>query len=301
MSRIYFHSPTRDAELRGSERAWLAGLADDLAVGMLALHHTDRVQRLIGLAAPDHYITRHAQDHPNGMPLATAYRLAFLHDHSHTAPIIQHRGHRIDAFDVVLNTACLLGNDQVKLAARLHSQCEIHAWVDGPNRTWLADIMQAGLDHGIYRRGLPYPADPGHGRPEPVSVSQGWEDVITLLRERDDEPVVTSFSVTDQFPTSSVGDWMPPWPEDVPKDWRELTEEQQAQRRERQDAWYELDSAEQWRISMDGLRSSPGGMELRPDDWAGFRFGSGVTALDLLAHDWEDRLDRALISDTEED
>lgn len=44
--------------------------------------------------------------------------------------------------------------------------------------------MQAGLDSGVYRRGIQYPAEPDHGRPEPLWVSQGWEDVIELLRER---------------------------------------------------------------------------------------------------------------------
>lgn len=297
MSRIYFHSPTRDAELRGSERAWMASLVDDHALGMLNLHDKDRMDRLMSLVDPGHYMAQHAARYPDGMPASTAYRLAFRHGGRYGPPLVQHRGHRIDPFDLILNTAVLLGNDQMKLAARLHGACEIHAWVDGPNRAWLADVMQTGLNTCVYRRGIWHETHGPNGSRR--WVSQGWEDVITLLRERDDEPVVTSFSVTDQFPTSSVGDWMPPWPEGVERHWRALTEEQQTQRGDRQDAWYELDSAEQWRISMEGLRTSSGGLELKPDDWNEFRFGCELTVLDLFAPDWEDRLDRALGTTTE--
>ncbi|MCQ9186233.1 hypothetical protein KMT30_45820 [Streptomyces sp. IBSBF 2953] len=266
MSRVYFHSPTRTAELRGSERAWLRGLVEDLAVGTLALDQPSRVDRLLNLAHPDHYVARHANRPGAGMPMATAYRLAFLHDDSHAAPLIQFRGHSIDAFDLVLNTAMQLGNEQVGLAARLHGQCELHAWVDGPNRAWLADVMQTGVDSGIYRRRLPYHGLDG---PEPGRwTDQGWDDVITLMRERDDEPVVTSFSVTEQFPNEGPGG-------------------------QSGDGWYDLEPAEQWRIGMDWLRQEPGGLEFRPDNKA-FRFGHKLTILDLFAPDWEERLEQAL-------
>lgn len=72
MSRIYFHSPTHDAKLADSERAWLRGMVEDIAVGMLELHHADRVERLVSLADSAHYVTSHARQHPDGMPLTTA-------------------------------------------------------------------------------------------------------------------------------------------------------------------------------------------------------------------------------------
>lgn len=277
MSRVYFHSPSGDAELRGSERAWLGGLVNDLAVGILALHDPSRVDRLVSLAASDHYIAQHADGYA-GMPLQIAYRLAFLHEDPYTAALVQHHGRRIDTFSLALNTAMLLGNDQVRLAARLHAQCELHAWVDGPNRGWLADVMEAGLESGVFRRGIEHAPDPIRGRAEPLWVSQGWEDVITLLRTRDDEPVVTSFSVTEQFP--SPGDR-----------WREFGEDG--------DGWYDLDAAEQWRFAMDWLRQSPGELELRPDNKA-YRFGHKLSILDLFARDWEDRLDQALAHEDED-
>ncbi|MGW0578324.1 hypothetical protein ACWD25_20665 [Streptomyces sp. NPDC002920] len=265
MSRIYFHSPTRDAELRGSERRWMSGLVEDLTIGILRLDDATRFDRLLSLVGPGHYVARHADREGPGAPITTAYRLGFFHDDSHTTPLMQHRGRRIDTFSLTLNTAMLLGNEQVRLAGRLHGQCELHAWVEGPNRAWLADVMQAGVDSGIYRRRLPYRDGP---RGELKWSDQGWDDVVALLRERDDEPVVTSFSVTDQFPN--------PGPDG-----------------QYGDDWHDLDAAEQWRIGMAWLRQAPGNLELGPDQES-YRFEHNLTILDIFAPDWEERLDRAL-------
>ncbi|WP_326804933.1 hypothetical protein OIE49_29555 [Streptomyces sp. NBC_01788] len=295
MSRVYFHSPTRTAELRGSERAWLGGLVRDIAVGVLDLNDSARVDRLRPLIHPGHYMANLPTTGIGWLTRwASSYTTAFAVGWDHGTPLIQYQGQTIDPFSLALNTAAVLGSDQVKLAARLHGQCELHAWVDGPNRSWLADIMQAGLDNGTYRRGIQYAAEPDHGHPEPEWVSQGWEDVIALLRERDDEPVVTSFSVCDGFPNSSIGDWMPPWPEGRARSWDALTDEQKQARSERSDAWHDLEPAEQWRIAMDGLRASSDGLEIKPDNWHTFRFTHNLTVLDLLANDWEDRVQRTL-------
>lgn len=295
MSRVYFHSPTRTAELRGSERAWLGSLVNDIAVGVLDLRDLSRVERLRQLIHPGHYMAKRPADGHGWLnDWASNYTTAFVVGWDRGTPLIQYDGKQIDQFSLALNTAALLGSDQIKLAARLHGACEIHTWVDGPNRAWLADIMQAGFDAGVYRCGIQYAAEPDRGRPEPLWVPQGWEDVIALLHERNDEPVVTSYSVTDSFPTSSVGDWMPPWPEGVERDWRALTKEQQRERSERQNAWHDLDTAEQWRSSMEGLRTSSDGLELTPDNWNSFRFTHKLTVLDLYAPDWEERLQRAL-------
>lgn len=265
MSRLYFHSPSGDAQLKGSERRWLAGLVNDLAVGTLGLHHPDRVDRLLSFAAPEHYITKHADRYPNGMALGTAYRLAFLNDDPFSPALIQHRGRRVDPFCLALNTAMQLGNEQIRLAARLHAQCEVHAWVEGPNRAWLADVMERGVREGVYRKRVAYRDG---GRAEPQWSDQGWDDVIGLLRSRDDEPVVTSSSVTDQFPN--------PGPHAT----------------EYGDGWYELDDADCWRIGMDWLRQAPGQLELRPDNKA-YRFEHRLSILDLFSPDWEERIDRA--------
>lgn len=278
MSRVYFHSPSRTAELHGSERAWLGGLVNDITIGLLdvrgALGRADRLRELIH---PDHHLAHHSTQPEEFLRWAASYEVSFSVGWSDRTPLIQYAGRPVDSFTLSLNTALTVGNDAIKLAARLHGSCEIHAWVDGPNRAWLADIMQAGLDSGLYRRKLIREASE-YG-PE-LSIEQGWGDVIALLRARDDEPVVTSYSVTDSFPTSSVGDWMDRWAGE--------------QEDERRDSWYDLDDAEQWRISMAGLRASEQGLEMKPDNWNDFRFGHCLSVLDLFASDWQERLGAAL-------
>jgi hypothetical protein len=65
------------------------------------------------------------------------------------------------------------------------------------------------------------------------------------------------------------------------------------------DAAYEIPFEKRWDDSMAALRASGLGLEMRPDDdaenyWSDFCFGSGVTILDLTAHDYEKRLDEKL-------
>jgi hypothetical protein len=269
MSVVYFHSPSWTAELRGSERAWLGSLVTNVALGLLkpSQHH----EQLLPLVNSGHYAAHPDQGGPGWLTSwANTYSTAFSVSWDDRTPLIQYEGNRIAPFTLALNTAHVVGSDQLKLAARLHGQCEIHAWVDGPNRAWLADIMQAGVDSGIYRRGF-WVEGVGETR---MWSDQGWDAVIEMLRARDDEPVVTSYSVRDSFPTSAIGDWTPASPDD-------------------HDAWYGLDAAEQWRISMAGLRAASGHLELRPDDWGSYHFGHGLTVLDLIAPDSEDRLAKA--------
>lgn len=268
MSRVYFHSPSGDAELLGAERHWLGSLISKLATGLLDAEHNREI--LARLLPPGHSLAGRSSQ-PNWPEL---YALYFR---SGDGALVQHSGRDLSTFSFALNTAAAMGSDAVKLAARIHGQCEIHAWVDGPNRAWIADIMQAGLDSGAFRKGLWHkPA----GSSERKWVSMGWEDVITLLRSRADEPVVTSYSVCDSFPDPFVGDWMKQVPDGV-------------DRARQDDAWYELDDAERWARSMAGLRESSGGLEIKPDDWRSFRFTHELTVLDLVAADAEGRLEAA--------
>lgn len=202
------------------------------------------------------------------------------------------RGHRINTWTANLNTALRVGNDPLKLAARLEGQCEVHAWVDGPNRAWLAGIIDEGLAAGLFR-----------GRTGPDDeFPQGWEDVVALLRARDDEPVVTSYSIEDGFPEVSnstfdperPADWMPTYWDRA--DWDALTNhERDSHWAEdgRADLYSRLSSEEQWRHSMEWLRARPGMLELTPETWSGYYFGNGLSTLDLRRADWERRLNEA--------
>lgn len=293
MSRVYFHSPHGESQIHGSERAWLGALCQHVAEGLFNIDGFDTRERLTELLTPknhfqstpdaDLFLDRMRWEHSMRMRLSGMF-----------GPEFMWKGNGIDAFTVVLNTACKVGNDTIRLAARIHGQCELHGYVEGPNRAWLADLMQAGLDSGMYRRKHP-------GNPE---FGQGWEETIALLRIRDDEPVVMSYSVCDQFPNHEVADWSP----EIPDDWRPqfvdadewVTWTEDGKDGAREDApselWYALPEEERWRLAMDGLRkrSVTQGLEIKPDNWSTFTFGHGLTALDFLAPDYAERLDKAL-------
>lgn len=95
----------------------------------------------------------------------------------------------LESFSLVLNTAMRVGGDAVKLCARLHGQCELHAWVDEADRPWLAGIIEAGRDVGLLRA-------------EGWLREWGtWEGVVELLLAIKEHPgpVVTDYSVSDSF------------------------------------------------------------------------------------------------------
>lgn len=241
MSRIYFHSKSDDDEVvRGAERHWAAGICDKIGLGLLdpeSYYHKPRILAALRprLAAED------AAYHS-----ALTMKLRFDRGELETKD-----GRRIEAFSLILNTALRLGSRPLKLLARLHGQCELHAWVDGPNRQWLASIIDEGRQSGVMRPHM------------------GWEEVATLLRVRDDEPIVTSFSVTEQFPSVSlIHPSLLPKTEDGEIDY---------------DAAYEMEN--RWDLAMDTLRTKGGGLELRPDDFDDYYFGAtNLSAIDIYDH-----------------
>lgn len=262
MSRVYFHSPSGEAELRGTERHWMAGLVTRIAEGLLNINDRDDVDRLLRLIPGDHYLRKDDRSPGWLAPWANTFRTSWSGFFSETT--FSWRDQPLNAFSINLNTALKVGNDQIKLAARLHAQCEIHAWVDGPNRVRLADIIDEGLASGLYRRTLRYSSADGTWTERP----QGWESVVALLRLRDDEPVVTSHSSGDQFPNCPGADY---------------------------DEWSELPSEQQWEMGMARLRAdTASGLELTPGDWKDFNFRHGLTVFDINASDMERRLDEAL-------
>lgn len=263
MSRIYFHSYDGEAELLGSERAYMGhSLTTKIALGLLNVGGYNTPKQLLRFIKPENHL---AQLDSKSPMWERGYEASFTT--GMTSGLINYRNREIEPFTVALNTALAVGNDVIKLAARLHGQCEIHTWVDGPNRAWLADIMQAGRDTGLYRDEM------------------GWEKVIALLRSGSTLPVVTSYSVCDRFPNrSSILD------EDIPtfsvKDEGELDVA-------RDDWWGEYSSSQQWDMCMRWLRVQQG-LELQPDDWDSFYFTPGITVFDLLAPDYGKRMSTKL-------
>lgn len=169
-------------------------------------------------------------------------------------------GVKLSGWSLIMNTALRLGSDPVRLLTRLHGACEIHTWVEGPNRAWLADIIDKGRKSGVLRGQM------------------GWEDVAMLLRLSDAAPVVTSYSVCESFPNRTVAEWVPPHEDAEP-----------------QDLWSEVPRAEQWVLGLTKLReheaADPSGrLELKPETWEGFSFSAQVSILDLVDRDFQARL-----------
>jgi len=183
--------------------------------------------------------------------------------------LLQWRGRPVNGWHLMLNTAVAVGSDAIKLAVRLHSQSEIHAWIDGPDRAWVADIIESAVNAGVYRRSL-------RGDPpgDPARSLSGWEQVIPFLRADDRMPVVTHYSITEWFPNEAVAGVS-------------------------NDRWEQMSDEARWAHAMCSLRDGEwadrySGLRIKPDDWDTFRFGHGLTAFDLYADDAPDRLDKIL-------
>ncbi|MEV4393375.1 hypothetical protein [Nonomuraea sp. NPDC049607] len=286
MSRLYWHTPTRTAELLGAEYAWLHNLAGQPAEAAWALDRAgslDRVQLILGWArAADgdgttdlRKLLTEAKTHPHDaalrhrlvQTLQVRMRLSGLD--------LDVAGVRLNTGNVDLNTALAVGSDPMRLAAKIAAWGSQHAFIEGPDRAWAADIVDQGLAAGPFRKQLTSQAVP-HGPKRTVEL--GWGDVLALLRERDDEPVVLSYSAGESFPNATIAGWEPPLDEDDEPVW---------------DGWYELPAAEKWTRAMAGLRERRWWARLAPDTLAEVTFSLPVTVYDLLADDREDRVHRA--------
>jgi hypothetical protein len=247
LSRIYFHTRDEgDAEVLGSERAHMGCTVSDVALAFTP-SFGDQIVRFI---PPGHYLREMDVN-------ASAWRNMFRATLNHgEKELLTYQGRPVATFDLQLNTALAVGNDPLCLFAKLHAQCEIHAWVEGEHRAWLADLIEQGRESGLYRDGA------------------GWEAVVKLLRARDDAPVVTSYSVCDSFPNAYVANWQPPTTKDGETDY---------------DAWYELPKPERWDLAMAGLRASRDVPPLTPDRLRA-KFGQQLTLIDIFGQPTSDLL-----------
>ncbi|RJQ46846.1 MAG: hypothetical protein C4534_02030 [Gaiellales bacterium] len=244
MSRIYFHAEHDEAEVLGSERHQMRYYCDELFTVGISLHDRpgghDPIRRLL----PAGHLCLPFEGESFEKYFRLSIRASLMGDH-----FLLPDGTKVDPFESALNTALVAGSDPIKLGARLHGQCEIHTYVEGPDRRWLAGIIQQGLDHGIFR------------------ADAGWDQVVALLRKDHDSPVVTSYSVCDQFPNRHVAGWVP-----------------KHEHLDPDKAWYGLPEGERWGEAVKGLRrinAEEFPLVLSPETWETFRFGNGTTGIDL--------------------
>ncbi|WP_143847615.1 hypothetical protein [Nocardiopsis sp. JB363] len=218
MSKMYWNSPTRTVKLLGTELHWAHQVVNE---------------RTISRLDPDVFDERHFR---GGGP----------------ATLTLPDGWVMSRFFLKLNTAMIGADDPTRLVVRLVAQTEIHGWVNGPNRAWLADIIERGLAEGTLR------SEFSNNMGQVFRPGEAWQQVVTLLRERSDEPVVLSYSVSDGWPNPEMAGSTSEFEETFPL----------------------LSQEEQWRLSLEGLRAQEG-LEMRPDDWETFRFGHGLSVDDI--------------------
>jgi hypothetical protein len=252
MSRIYFHSKGFDeAEVSGSERAHMDIFTSDLAISTLRPYLIDSCGNM------KYPILKHLKD-PN-------YFNSFIDNHNEFKNIFEvsfrssvgggmtflYKEQEISSIALGLNTAMVLGNDAVKLMARIHAQCENHTYVKPENFEWISKIITQGLNLKIYRQ------------------NNGWEELIELLKVAK-EPIITSYSVADYFPNSTIANH------------NIICECNENDFCECDDSWEKLTHDEQWDKSWENLEKNTGFLELKPDDWNTFFFNAELTTLDII-------------------
>jgi hypothetical protein len=315
MSRLYWHTEQRTAELFGAEYHHLGHLASGPAVAAWDFDRLvdvlDRFAPIMSMIPAGHYLHTYYQaaKAEEGSLSADALRRLLrglqisVASRSSDVQLRLPGGHTTSVINVLLNTALLTGSDAIRLAAKLYGLGEIHGFIDGPDRSWCADVIERALDAGLYRRRVHIADQPG--APRTTVVDYGWDDVLGLLRERDDGPVVLSYSVTDSFPNRAVAGWTTKIPADwMPEDWgtdaaglaewAALSEAHRGEWRdgEIEERWSALPDAQRWALAVEGIRADPWkriGRDL--DTWA---FGPAITVYDLLAEDRDTRIAAAL-------
>lgn len=253
MGRIYFHSQNseKDVVISGRERAYAGLLVNDLFWQSLNVQRTDHslYQRWkpiindeylhkLGLEVENDPYNRMKIDH-----FIDTFRINLLYGPDADNQLFSDKPDTV--FETALNTALVIGSNPVKFLARLHAQCEIHGYVEGINREWLANIIQQGLDTSVIRD------------------DENWNEIIDFLTKRNDEPVVMSFSVCEGFPNSYVAEW---------KDNNDGED------------WYDISREDRWDLALKGLRKNNSSCEIKPDNWDNYYFGTRQNGYTLVKY-----------------
>jgi len=180
MSRVYFSSVNKEVELWGAERALASCYIDKMALSILNIEQN--YKDLYNILSPQHYL-KNIQD---PLEQKISYMEMAIRSHYGGGNLFILDGKPLNTWHMILNTAMVIGSNPIRFFCRLHAQCEIHAYIKGKNKKWLAQIIQEGLKSHIYRE------------------EAGWKEIINFLLEDNKNTVVMSYSVTDSFPSPSI-------------------------------------------------------------------------------------------------
>jgi hypothetical protein len=170
MSRVYFHTQHEgEAELPGYIRRQFGRIISELFVLSLSISLPFEKHPLF-LIAPD---------------WVTNDNLARLHFGSKA---LYGEIDGLDCLDLTINTAILMGNKSVKLAAYIYGYCETHGYFDPEDFDWLRQSIDCGIAAGFY------------------GSQSDWSDVLALINKATG-PIVMSYSGCDRFPRNKQEGW----------------------------------------------------------------------------------------------
>lgn len=196
MSYFAFHFPDEsEVRIKGSERASFGLMIEDHAKGAIGVTHgmgrksvDTGLRPFVNPDGPLGEFLKREPSYDGRLEQALSYVLHTMPFREGAAPFVW-RGHDINTRQLLLNTVLATGSDAMRLAVKIHFQCELHGYLMGYHRKWFADVVQEGLDEHVYHRDL------------------GWEDLVAKLRESNDGPVVSSASSTGSFPNPEMASW----------------------------------------------------------------------------------------------
>lgn len=241
MGAITFESKERSVKVSGSERFYAGYVTERLTSAFLDIEGN---KELLLKAVPASHHLRSMEI--NSHQWAKNFELALYHGNLK----LNINGKNFNGFNLALNTASAVGDDAVKMLARIHAQCEIHGFVSGKNRQWMANIIDnAAIE--VFR------------------PNSGWVEVVELLRESEDGPVVMSYSVTEDFLSTIGYEWVSDTfsKQDV-ADEEAVNENGYTAWDQAQEDWYDLDRDTKWGYADQWFTShADKGLEISPDAW----------------------------------
>lgn len=193
MSRIYFTTPDREAELLGSERAYMGQLAARTALAVIA-PSTLNSGELMSLSDGIYEMPA------DGWRWEQSWSTWFSVGNGR----LRVGDQLVETVDLALNTLLATCSPSLALLARLHGACEIHAFIEADDASWFAGLIDDGRRENVLRAG------------------SGWESVADLARAVADGapgPIVTHYSVCESFPSEWIAGWTPPRDADGEENW----------------------------------------------------------------------------------